>query len=688
MMLLEPFFHPRGIAVIGASSDSHKLGYGVVRNLIDYGYHGPIYPVNPSASMILGLPCYATLEEVPDPVDLAVIIVPATAAVEMIEQCGRRCIGAVIVTSGGFGELGREGQQRERDLLAAAQRYGMRLVGPNCIGTIDTHTPLNTTFIVGMPQQGSIGFVSQSGAMCAVVIDWAQEVGIGFSRVVSLGNQIDVDITEMIAALASDVHTQVITAYIEGVHDGRAFLRTAAQVARHKPIVVLKGGYGESGARAVASHTGALAGSTEVYTTAFTSCGVLRATTTEELFDWARTFAWQPLPKGDRIAVLTNAGGPGILAVDAIDAAGLRLAPLTDATRAFLRTRLPPAAGLGNPIDVLAGSGPGAYALALDALLADPTVDAALVIQAPQDWCLPTSLAEVIGDLAALYRKPVLASLMGHDAAGQATTMLHQRHVPNFAFPERAASTLAAMVARQRWLAQPERIPECPSGIDHEAARVALEHNDFAAAVAAYGIAVAPTKLVDDVSSAVHQAEVLGYPVVMKVVSPQISHKSDVGGVAVGLNDAAAVRAAFDRIGTAVRAACPASDIAGMLVQPMFSGGHELIIGVRHDPQFGALVLVGSGGVEVELQRDSAWGIAPLDHTQAEQMLDRTRAGVRLRGWRGSPPGDRAALIEALVRLSWLAHDFPHIAELEANPLYVLPVGRGAWALDVRGVRR
>ncbi len=685
MTTLDPFFNPKGVAVIGASANPHKLGHGVVRNLIEYHYSGPIYPVNPRGGEILGRSVFPSVEAIPDPVDLAVIVVPAEYVVDVLEECGQREIYHVIIVSGGFGETGQDGRNLEEALLAVAGRYQMRLIGPNCIGTIDTHTPINTTFVVGMPQAGGIGFVSQSGAMCAVVIDWARGAGVGFSRIISLGNQIDVGEVEMLAAMAGDSQTRVITSYMEGVSDGRAFLEVAEMAARRKPIVVVKGGYGESGARAVASHTGALAGTSEAYDAAFQHSGVLRANTMEELFDWARALAWQPLPEGNRVAVLTNAGGPAILAVDALEAAGLQLAPITEDTRAYLRTRLPAAGSVENPVDILAGSGPGTYAVALDALLSDPTVDLALVIQAPQDWFLPASLAEVVAEVSAVHHKPVMASIMGLASVDQALAILHRRRVPNFAFPERAASAMAAMLARRKWLETPHEPPAALDGVDLDRARSALDQNDFAGALAAYGIVLAPAQLASDVEQAVKSAEEIGYPVALKLISDDISHKSDVGGVRLNLLDREAVRLAYNQIVTGVKAVYADASIEGVLVQKMIAGGQELIVGVRRDPQFGPLALVGSGGVEVELLRDVSTGIAPLSHNRAERMLDATRAGVRLKGWRGVPPADRGAVIAAMRRVAQIACDFPEIEELEINPLYVLPEGSGALALDIRG---
>lgn len=681
----DPFFKPAGVAVIGASRNPHKLGYGVVRNLKEHRYVGPVYPVNRSAADILGYACYAAVGEVPDPVDLAIIIVPAEAVPGVIGECGRRGIGHCIIISGGFSETGPDGKTLEEQLVAKARKWDLRLIGPNCIGTIDTHTPVNTTFVTGMPEQGEIGFCSQSGAMVASVIDWARGAGVGFSRIVSLGNQADVNETEMLRALDEDRHTRVITAYIEGVSDGQAFMDTAREAALRKPVVALKGGRGASGARAVASHTGALAGSTEACRAAFERCGVQQATTMEEMFDWARALAWQPLPAGRRVAVLTNAGGPAILAVDALEQSGLELAPLTDDTRAYLQSRLPAEASVNNPVDVLAGSGPGTYAVALDALLTDPTVDAVAVIQAPQDWFLPASLAEVIGEVAGVHQKPVIASIMGKASAEEALTILHKRKIPNLAFPERVASVLAAMVRRRQWLNEADTTMAVPysAGLDIGAARRAALSKDWPAALAACGISFPPQEVARSAAEARQAAERLGYPVVLKLHSETVSHKTEVNGVKLGLRTAEEVDQAWHQVGEAAGAA--GARMQGALVQRMLDGGQEVILGIRRDPQFGPLVLFGTGGTDVELLRDVATGIAPLNHKQAEKLIDSTRAGTKLRGWRGRPPADRETVIRYLMGLSQLAAEIPRIEELEINPLYVLPDGQGALAVDVRG---
>ena len=681
--MLDPFFKPKGVAVIGASRDPHKLGHGVVRNLKEYRYQGPIYPVNKSASEILGERCYATVSNVPDPVDLAVIIVPSKVVPQTLRECGERGIKHAIVVSGGFSETGEEGRKLEEELKKVADEMGILVIGPNCIGTIDTHTPVNTTFVTGMPEPGEIGFSSQSGAMVASVIDWARGAGVGFSRIVSLGNQAGVNETQMIEALRKDSQTKVITAYIEGVSDGKAFLESAKRAALEKPFVALKGGRGKSGAKAVASHTGALAGSTEAYEAAFKRSGVQQAGTMEEMFDWARALAWQPLPKGKRVAVLTNAGGPAILAVDALEKAGLEMAGLTEETKSYLKSRLPKAASVNNPVDVLAGSGPGTYAVALDALLTDETVDSVVVIQAPQDWFLPASLAEVVGEVAGVHDKPVIASIMGKASVDEALGILHKRKVPNVAFPERVASILSAMLQRKEWLnirREEKKVFDAP---DRDTALDHAQRGNWTSLLESYGISLPLQKEVTSLEEALESAEAIGYPVVLKLVSDDVSHKTEINGVKLGIDDADELRKAWKELEDSAESA--GANMKGGLIQKMLAGGYEVIIGIRQDEQFGPLVLFGTGGTDVELLRDVASGIAPLNKLQAEQLIGQTAAGAKLKGWRNQPEGDRDTVMEYLMRMAQLADDLPEIKELEINPLYVLPKGKGAYAIDVRG---
>ena len=681
--MIESFFTPKKVAVIGASRDPHKLGYGVIRNLLKYKFKGEIFPVNKNASEILDIPCYSSIEELPDGVDLAVVVLPASVVPKIIEQCGSKGIKNAIVVSGGFSETGKEGKEREEKLMQAAEKHGIRVIGPNCIGTIDTHTPVNTTFVVGMPEQGGIGFISQSGAMVAAVIDWARGAGVGFSRIVSLGNQIDVTETEMIDLIGNDRQTEVITAYAEGVSDGTEFLKISREIARKKPFVILKGGQSEKGAEAVSSHTGALSGSKEAYSAAFRKSGVLEAKTMEEMFDWARALAWQPLPKGKRVAVLTNAGGPAILAVDALEKVGLEMAPLTDETKAYLKKRLPKAASSKNPVDVLAGSGPATYTLALESLLTDETVDAVVVIQAPQDWFLPESLAEVVGETAGLHHKPVIASIMGKASVDEALKILHKRRVPNVAFPERAASILSAMVQRKEWMNSENHQPEDAAEFIPADAESMIENKQWEKLIEAYGIELPEQRTSKSLESALEASNQIGYPVVMKLIAKDHSHKSDIGGVQINLRDDEEVKNAWNKINEAAKNA--KSKMDGVLIQKMLQDGQEVIIGIKQDKQFGPLVLFGTGGTDVELYKDVQTAIAPLSESEATQLIDSTIAGKKLKGWRNLPPADIQEVKRALISMSRLAVNHPEIKEMEMNPLYVLEEGKGAFAVDIRG---
>nr|MBN1229174.1 acetate--CoA ligase family protein [Anaerolineae bacterium] len=697
---LNVFFRPKGVAVIGASRIPGKLGYGVVNNLIEHRYNGPIYPVNPGADKILGQPAFASIQDVPNPLDLAVIVVPAAAVAGELEACGQRGVKSVIIISGGFREIGPEGAEREEQIKAIASRYRIAVLGPNCIGTIDTHTPLNTTFVTGIPNPGHIALVSQSGAIAAALIDWARGAGVGFSRIVSLGNETCITEADMLVAIAQDERTEVITAYIEGVSDGRTFLDVASAIARERPIIALKVGRSSSAMKAVASHTGALAGSEAAYNAAFHRAGVLRADKLEEMLDWARALAWQPLPRGNRVGILTNAGGPGIMALDALESYGMQLAPLSPETKTYLKKRVPAAASVGNPVDVLAGSGPATYALCLDALLADETVDAVVVIAAPQDWFAPVSLAEVVGEVGNSQlgrRKPILAAIMGLASTSDATQVLHRRRIPNFAFPERVGSTLGAMWQRKQWLDSldtEEKLADRPTP-DRAAARAIitgyrgwLPDAPRDALLNAYSIPIPPAGLAHDGKDAVRLAEEIGYPVAVKLSASRLTHKSDLGGVALDIRDETGLQAAITAMEEQVaRFQASGQDIGtveGFTVQRMEDGQVELIVGAVRDTQFGPLVMAGLGGTLVELRGDVAFALAPLSRQQADDLLDRTHAGRLLDGYRGNEPADREAAIDVILKLSQAAVDFPDIAEIEINPLIVKGKGEGATAVDTR----
>jgi len=699
---LVPFFDPAGIAIIGASTAPAKLGFGVARNLAQSGYTGAIHFVNPRGGRLLGRPIHPTLADVPDPVDLAVLIVPAPQVPEVLVEAGRRGIRAAIIASGGFRETGPEGALLEEECLRVAHEHAIRLIGPNCVGLIDTHLPLDTTFLPPPgPTPGDIAFISHSGAICAAVIDWARGQGFGLSHLISLGNQIDVGETDVLAPMAADPDTKVITLYLEGIRDGRRFVRAAREVTREKPIIAVKVGRYEAGRRAVAGHTGALAGQESAFNAAFRRAGVIRANTVEELFDWARTLAWCPLPAGPNVAVLTNAGGPGVTAADALESLGLRAAALSPETVAALRAILPANAGLHNPVDMLAAATAGQYVDSLRILLDDPGVDSVMVILPPPPMESAGGVARAIIPIILAATKPVVIALMGERMIQEAVEYFRAARVPEYRFPERAAAALAVLTeraAKVRAAAGEIERPR-PAGIhpdearrildDRRAADVAddafLPYEVVCELLAAYGIPTPAAALATTAAEAVDIAWRVGFPVVLKVASPDIVHKSEVGGVLLNLQSPDEVKAGFATVTANAQTAEPAARLDGVHVQHMITSGQEVIIGAVRDPQFETIVMFGSGGVEVEGLRDVEFSLAPLNEAEADVLIDGTWAGRRLAGFRNLPPADRAAVVDLIRRLGQLAADFPELAEIELNPVRVLGVGEGAIAVDVRG---
>ncbi len=684
-MNLEPFLAPRGIAVIGASGDPTKLGYAVARNLIQGGYTGEVHLVNPRGGELFGRPLRGSLSAVPDPVDLAVVIVPAAAAPQALREVGQRGIKAAILTSGGFKETGAEGAALETEVRQACAEYGIRLIGPNCIGLLDTHLPLDTTFLPQpMPPKGGMAFLSHSGAFCAAVVDWSRGQGFGFSRLVSLGNQADVTETDLLGPIAADANTKVIALYLESISTGRRFIEEAQKASQQKPIVALKVGRSAAGQKAAVSHTGALAGSEAAYDAAFEKAGILRADTAEALFDWARALEACPLPAGKRMAVLTNAGGPGVIAADALAAHGLELASLAASTEQALGRLLPPAASVHNPVDMLAAASPDQYAESLRLLLADPGVDGALVILPPSPNHPTDEIAARLAQGIAASEKPALVNLMGAQLVAAARDVFHSAGIPVFPFPERAASALGALFQRTKMLNREERQERA---VDKNALRSSLLRGSISAMaadelVAAYGIPTAPVRLARSPEEAATLAAEIGFPLVLKIASPDIAHKSDVGGVILNLLTPEAVADAYFLAIRNAQEKRPDTRIEGCHIQRQMSPGQEVIVGMARDPQFGALMMFGSGGVEVEGLKDVAFGLAPLTPAEARAMIGRTWAGKKLGGFRNIPAADQTAVIEALVRLSELACDHPEITEIEINPLRVL--AHGAVAVDVR----
>lgn len=694
---LDPLFRPRAVAVVGASREPRAIGHLVVKNLVEGGFTGPVYPINPQARSVRGLRAWPTIEDVPDDqLDLAVIVVPAAAVPDVLEACGRKGVRAAVIITAGFREAGGDGPEREAALRALAQRHGIRLVGPNCMGVISTdpEVSLNASFAASTPLTGPVAFASQSGALGEAILARAHELGLGLSAFVSLGNKVDVSGNDLLAHWAEDPRTRVILLYLESLGNPRRFAELAERIARAgKPILAVKSGRTAAGARATASHTGALAGLDEATTTLLEQHGVLRVTRVEGLFNLARAFASQPIPAGGRVAIVTNAGGPGIMAADAAIAYGLEMAEIGPQTRSALRALLPPSASFQNPIDTIATASPQAFGSSVAAVLADPGVDALLPIYVgPALTDVRAVAREILGAIerargVGAGNKPVLACFMG-GRADEAREVLAAADVPSYDFPEDAAQALAAMARYRRWQARPRgTVPPPPPGLQRAAALVAdapagwLPAAQAFALLEAIGVSVAAPARVRTAEEAAAAARERGWPVVLKLDHPQLLHKSDRGAVRLGLADEDAVRAAArDMLDTIGRGLDPGP--LGLLVQRQVGPGVEVLVGANSDPSVGRVLAFGLGGVHVEVLRDVALRVLPLTDRDADELLDAIRGAPLLRGHRGAPPVDRAALRDLLLRVAALVEGCPRLAELDLNPVLALPAG--AIAVDVR----
>lgn len=692
--MLDGFFKPNAVVVIGASREEGKVGFSIVKNLVQAGFPGPIYPVNPKASEILGLQCFADVSQVPGGAELAVLVIPPKACIPALEACAARRIGSAIVISAGFKEVGGEGAEIENALRARVRELGIRVVGPNCLGVIDTKSRLNATFAAGMPPVGEISFLSQSGALCTAILDWAMGNDVGFAKFISLGNKADTSEVDFIEALAADPETRVIIGYIEGVENGQRFMQAARAASRVKPLIIVKSGGTAAGARAASSHTGTLAGSEKAFSAAFRQSGVIRAESIEELFNFARAFASQPLPTGPRLCIVTNAGGPGIIAADAVERSTAKMAPLSPETIERLRAALPPTAALYNPVDVIGDAKEDRYQAALEAVAADPNVDGVLALTTPQAMTENDKFAEVVGQTAKRTGKPFFTAFMGEVSVTKAREVLRNYGIPQYPYPEPAVRTFEAMVRYRQWQ---EYMPAPPRehAVDRgrvalailearRAGRTQLGEREAREVIAAYGLRLPQNVLARTVDEAVAAAQGMGFPVALKIVSPDILHKTDVGGVRLNLPDADSVAAAFAAIDASVRRFFPTASIQGIAVQEMIVGGKEVILGMSRDPQFGPLLMFGLGGIYVEVLKDVAFRVAPIGPDEAEAMIREIRSFPLLRGVRGEKPSDLAAMVDALCRLSQLSVDFPEILELDVNPLLVKPEGGGAVAIDAR----
>ena len=692
---LDAFFRPRSIAVVGASRTPGTVGYEIIDNLLTDGFSGAIYPVNPNAAAVHSIPAYASIADVPGDVDMAIIAVPKEHALAATEACGRRGVRALVVITAGFREVGPAGLQREQELLAVAHRYGMRMVGPNCLGVVSTERDIsmNATFAPIMPPAGPISFMSQSGAMGVTILDYAAEYGIGIRHFVSVGNKADVSGNDLLEYWGADDATHVILMYLENFGNPRKFTRIAREITRRKPIIAVKAGRSAAGARAASSHTGALAGVDTATDALLAQCGVIRVDSVEELFDMAMAFGRVPVPKGNRVAVVTNAGGPGIIITDACEALGLSVAELSTETQARLRKNLPDEASVRNPVDMIATATPESYRLALEAVLADPNVDAAIAAFVPPLRVRQQDVARSIVEARqAQPDKPMLAVLMGRAGLPEGRAELGEAGVPAYIFPEAAARALAGMYRHRRWLDRPIGAVRSHDVDRHTVASILrraadagadyLERDDVLAILNAYGIATLRSARAATADAAAAAAHEIGLPAVLKIDSPDVIHKTDVGGVALDVRSEDEVRTAFNVMVTRVRERMPDAHIDGVVVEHFVRGGRETIIGVSQDPSFGPVIMFGLGGIYVEALRDVAFRVHPVSDIDAHEMVRSIRGITLLEGIRGEPPVDIAAIEDTIQRVSQLVGDNNSIIEMDINPFVALE--SGGIAVDAR----
>ncbi|HZN65774.1 MAG TPA: bifunctional acetate--CoA ligase family protein/GNAT family N-acetyltransferase [Tepidisphaeraceae bacterium] len=700
---LDVIFSPRNVAVIGATETANSVGRTVLWNLIQSPFGGTVYPVNPKRPNVLGIRAYPNIAAVPEKVDLAVIVTPAPVVPGVMNECADAGVKGAIVISAGFKEMGPPGVELERKVLEAARRGRMRVIGPNCLGVMNPLTGLNATFAAGMARPGNVAFLSQSGALLTAILDWSLRELVGFSAFVSTGSMLDVGWGDLIDHLGNDPKTHSILIYMESIGDARSFLSAAREVALTKPIIVIKAGRTEAAAKAAASHTGSLTGSDEVLDAAFRRTGVLRVNTISDLFYMAETLSKQPRPNGPRLAILTNAGGPGVIATDALIGAGGQLATLAPETTAELNKILPPHWSRNNPIDILGDAGPDRYAKSLEVAARDPNSDGLLVILTPQDMTDATATAEALKPYAKTEGgKPVLASWMGGPDVAGGEAILNRAGIPTFSFPDTAARAFQYM---WRYSYSLRGIYETPTlGVDVEAdnadrdaaagilqvvrdsGRTILTEYESKRLLAAYHIPTVETHVASTEEGAVEWASVLGFPVVLKLFSETITHKTDVGGVKLNLHDKEAVHHAFRQIRDAVAEKAGAQHFHGVTVQPMvkLADAYEVIVGSSIDPQFGPVLLFGSGGQLVEVYRDRALGLPPLTATLARRMMEQTKIFTALKGVRGRKPADIPSLERLMVRFSQLVVEQPWVKEIDINPLLVS--SDGMVALDARVV--
>ncbi|RJQ84649.1 MAG: CoA-binding protein [Desulfobacteraceae bacterium] len=706
---LDPIFSPQSVAVVGASTLPGKVGHDIFVNILKGGYKGVLYPVNPGADSVACVRAYPTVMDIPYPLDLAMIIVPPKSAVKAVEDAIAKGVKGLVIVSAGFKEIGGEGAAIERRIVDMCRQNKVRLVGPNCLGVINPlpNVRLNASFSARMPKPGNVSFISQSGALCTAVLDFAADRDFGFSKFVSIGNKADVDEVDLLNYFYDDPDTEVILIYVEELQRGQEFIRIAREITggnRPKPILVIKSGRTSAGAQAAASHTGSLAGSEAVYDAIFAQSGIIRVQSIDELFDFAIAFAYKnenalgkmrrKVPNGNRVAIVTNAGGPGIVATDMTVVSGLELAKFSADTIEALQSHLPVTANVHNPVDIIGDAAQDRYENALNAVIRDEGVDGALVILTPQSMTNAVGTAEAIVRIAKRSHKPILCCFMGIVDVSAGVKYLQENGVPVYTFPESAAKAFGAIYRYAKWLNRQE-LAAFRLKHDKTAARDIITSslaagNTYLGELAgihllkAYGFTVLPTVLAETAIEAVREAERIGYPVAMKIVSAQIIHKSDAGGVKINVGDAAAAAQAFDEIIANAKAYNADARIEGVLVQKMAPAGQEVILGANRYPKFGHLLMFGAGGITVEVFKDVTFRLAPITRNSARLMVRGIKAFALLNGFRGKPKADQGSLEKLLVALSDLVMENPEIKELDINPLLVHPDGQGATVADCR----
>lgn len=694
-MSLANFFNPKSVAIVGASQKKGKVGYEILTNLVKSGYEGKLYPVNPKADEIEGLKAYPDLESIGEVPDLVLIIIPAKVVPAIMKQCVKLGVDSVVIITAGFKEIGEAGKKLEKEVQQIARRGKVRFIGPNCLGVISTYNKLNACFGGDLPTEGGMGYISQSGALLAALLDMANAKGIGFSKLVSIGNKADVGELDIIKSLGEDDDTKVIAGYLESITNGDEFVREAETISTKKPLLLIKSGGSSAGAQAASSHTGSLAGGERGYEAAFEKAGIVRCKSITEQFNYAQAFSNLPLPKGSNVAVITNAGGPGIMAADAIEGHGLNFASLSEETEKKLAEQLPPAANIHNPIDVLGDALADRYEFALKAALEDENVDSAIVLLTPQAMTESKKTAEAIVKIVkGNSEKPVMACFMGASKVDDGIKVLQDNKVPQYNSPEDAVQTLQVMNKYMRWRSKPKRVVKLFPVNRRKVEKVIDKHlregmrevgeTEAKGILEAYGFATPQGSVATSPEHAATIAQQIGFPVVMKIWSPEIIHKSDVGGVKVGLSNIDEVKDAFDLMMYRIPKKKPDANILGVLVEKMSTGGKEVILGMNRDPRFGPLMMFGMGGTMVEVLKDVSFYIAPVTPEEAKQMLRSTKTYQMLEGVRGDEGVDIDALAEGIQRLSQLVTEFPQIQELDINPYVVGPKGTTPIAVDAR----